>query len=419
MDVILTELPAPASLANDPTYTDEQLEDEVTLLTGHINASTYRLLTLIGDFDNRCAWGDWGIKSCAHWLSWKCGIALSAAREKVRVAHALAELPLIAESFERGEASYSKVRAMIRVANEDYLLHIARNGTASHVEKLVRAYRKAERYEAEREAATTVREHPLGCKRRFRGNVRLPTSPRSHRPIAARNDRPGRDVTFRQRRADAPLLMAETLPEHEPTASAGGDRYQLMVHIDAERLSSPPIPSVASRATRAWLSSTRTKAATSSTSAARPAASHPRYAARSRPATMAAASPAATRPASSDCHHIHHWADGGEDGVLARVFVEPQHRGAGRLMEARTNLLVGSTRRAFGRTRNRAAKRGVGVLAEHPGVVERRAAHGGERQWRGGSSRCSRIRATLAGSVTHAMRLLASAQLGQANGNAS
>ena len=79
MDVILTELPAPASLANDPTYTDAQLEDEVTLLTGHINASTYRLLTLIRDFDNRCAWGDWGIKSCAHWLSWKCGIALSAA----------------------------------------------------------------------------------------------------------------------------------------------------------------------------------------------------------------------------------------------------------------------------------------------------------------------------------------------------
>ncbi|MEE4190328.1 MAG: hypothetical protein V2I66_02050, partial [Halieaceae bacterium] len=66
-----------------------QLEDEITELAAHLNAATYRLLALIAEFDARGGWGGAGLKSCAHWLNWKCGIALGAAREKVRVAHAL------------------------------------------------------------------------------------------------------------------------------------------------------------------------------------------------------------------------------------------------------------------------------------------------------------------------------------------
>jgi hypothetical protein len=74
-----------------------------------------------------------------------------AAREKVRVARALEHLPEIADAFAKGEISYSKVRAMTRVAapaNESVLVHIARHGTASHVEKLVRKYRWTQRREA-------------------------------------------------------------------------------------------------------------------------------------------------------------------------------------------------------------------------------------------------------------------------------
>ena len=91
------------------------------------------------------------MQSCAHWLNWKCGINLGAAREKVRVAQALKNLPEISEKFRLGEVSYSKVRAMTRVAtekNEEYLLMIARHGTAAHVERLVRNYRKVKRIEA-------------------------------------------------------------------------------------------------------------------------------------------------------------------------------------------------------------------------------------------------------------------------------
>jgi hypothetical protein len=135
-----------------------KLGDEITLLAGQLNAGNYRMLKLIAKFDDREAWGNGGtVKSCAHWLNWKCGIAMGAAREKVRVAHCLQDLPLIDASFATGEISYSKVRAMTRVATpetEDALLNIARHGTASHVEQLVSKYKRVKRHmedEAEQE----------------------------------------------------------------------------------------------------------------------------------------------------------------------------------------------------------------------------------------------------------------------------
>ena len=126
----------------------EALADEITELCGYINAATHRLLEMIRVFDQEELWGLEGICSCAHWLNWKCGIGMNAAREKVRVANALGELPKISASYAKGELSYSKVRAMTRVAtadNEDYLLMIAHHGTAYHVETLVRKYRRAKK----------------------------------------------------------------------------------------------------------------------------------------------------------------------------------------------------------------------------------------------------------------------------------
>ena len=128
-----------------------EIESEITELAAHIHAATYRLLELVREFDEREGWGGPGLKSCAHWLNWKCGIGLGAAREKVRVAHALKDLPQISDAFRHGTVSFSKVRAMTRVAtpeNEDYLMMIARHGTASHVERLVKQFRKVKRIEA-------------------------------------------------------------------------------------------------------------------------------------------------------------------------------------------------------------------------------------------------------------------------------
>ena len=127
------------------------IESEITELAAHIHAATFRLLELIREFDEREGWGGPGLMSCAHWLNWKIGLSMGAAREKVRVAHALKHLPKISDSFRHGQVSFSKVRAMTRVAtpeNEEYLMMIARHGTASHMEHLVRDFRKVERIEA-------------------------------------------------------------------------------------------------------------------------------------------------------------------------------------------------------------------------------------------------------------------------------
>jgi hypothetical protein len=146
-------------LQNHLTY-DETLGQKITLLAGQLNAGNHRLLKLIAEFDMRKSWNsDGSVRSCAHWLNWRCGIALGAAREKVRVAGALAQLPLIDAAFASGHISYSKVRAMSRVAtpeNEDFLLMIAQHGTASHVEKVVGKYKSVrttdeEGHERERE----------------------------------------------------------------------------------------------------------------------------------------------------------------------------------------------------------------------------------------------------------------------------
>lgn len=122
-----------------------ELEASITGLCADINAATYKQLVMVAEFDRRLGWGDEGVRSCAHWLNWKCGISLVAAREKVRVGHALALLPNVSKAFASGELSYSKARAITRVAsvhNEDCLLSYAKNGTASQLDKTVRLYRK-------------------------------------------------------------------------------------------------------------------------------------------------------------------------------------------------------------------------------------------------------------------------------------
>lgn len=129
----------------------QYLEKAITQLAAHIHSATWRLLELIREYDESEAWYGPGLNSVAHWLNWKCGMNLGAARERVRVAHALPDLPKISEKLRRGEISYSKVRAMTRVAtvkNEDFLLSIAKYGTAAHVERVVRNYRTMNRNEA-------------------------------------------------------------------------------------------------------------------------------------------------------------------------------------------------------------------------------------------------------------------------------
>src|SRR5436853_4481529 len=117
----------------------EQLGDEIAELSTHLDAGTAHLLDLIREFDSRAGWNT-GFRSCAAWLSWRVGIDIGAARERVRVAHALETLPQLAQALARGELSYAKVRALTRVATpetEERLLAVGRACTAGQGEAIV------------------------------------------------------------------------------------------------------------------------------------------------------------------------------------------------------------------------------------------------------------------------------------------
>jgi hypothetical protein len=118
----------------------EELGEEITTLAGHIHAATCRWLCLIAEFDAREGWAKGCCHSCAHWVSWRCSIAPGPAREHVRVARRLQEMPVVRAAFARGELSYSKVRALTRVEaveREEELVALALVSTAAQLERIV------------------------------------------------------------------------------------------------------------------------------------------------------------------------------------------------------------------------------------------------------------------------------------------
>ena len=150
----LPEQPAPPlsdAPVPDPFDDADALDDlgyRIATLSAHIHAATQRLLLLIADFDRRRGWELDGQRSCAHWLAYRTGIDLGAAREKVRTARALSDLPVTSASMARGELSFSAVRALTRVAdaeNEADLLDLARGCTTQQLERIVRAFRRGNR----------------------------------------------------------------------------------------------------------------------------------------------------------------------------------------------------------------------------------------------------------------------------------
>ena len=274
--------PATSLAGFDPeSLSAEALENETHVLSTCITVATWRLLMLIAELDRRGAWQQYGVLSCAHWLNWKCGIDMGAAREKVRVARALESLPLLSDALARGELSYSKARAITRVAtpeSQDYLLMIARHGTASHVEKLVRAYRHVERLQESARARSTHAQRALRWgfeddgamtitvrlpaeqgalvlqaihaamdeQRRERDGAERDLDRAAHEPDAAADVSAETSCSFAPssnsfdnaespvaaRRADALCHVAEQFLAHESVASRQAERYQVVVHVD-------------------------------------------------------------------------------------------------------------------------------------------------------------------------------------------
>jgi hypothetical protein len=257
----------PVPVAPDPFSSLDRLGDEIAELSAHLDAATARLLALIRAFDARGGWNT-GFTSCAHWLAWRVGLDLHAARERVRVARALGTLPRLNEALARGELSYAKARAPTRVATpetEARLLAIGRAGSASHVERIVRGWR---RLDLQVEARTAARQHAareLYLREEEDGTfairgrltpevgallVRALEAARETLYQRARlvgsppptSDLPTETPTRAQQRADALALLAETALHQALDPGAPGERYQVVVHVDAEVLMDPSRP---------------------------------------------------------------------------------------------------------------------------------------------------------------------------------
>ncbi len=239
----------------------DQLGHEIAELSAHLEAATARLLDLIREFDARGGWNN-GFRSCAHWLSWRVGIALGAARERVRVAHALESLPRLAAALAHGELSYAKVRALTRVATpetEERLLAVGRAGTACHVERIVRGWRRVDRIAEAREAAARQKSRAIHVYQDEDGMVvvRGRLTPEAGAVLrqaldAAREtlyqqahgteDVPVETPSMAQQQADALALLAETALHQGLDPGTPGERYQVVVHVDAPVLANPAAP---------------------------------------------------------------------------------------------------------------------------------------------------------------------------------
>ena len=353
-----THLHSPLLNSEANTCRNKQLEQEITALAAHINAASYRLLKLIAEFERGQGWGQWGCRSCAQWLNWRCGIAMGAAREKVRTALALEKLPQISRAFRLGQLSYSKVRALTRIAdskNEEDLLMIAEYGSASHVENLVQKYRRVLRSDKLEEERDDAQRHHSGRALNYYWDdngylvIKVQLGPEQggifikalaaaesaleqddqHVPAGTppREEDEGNPLDppprtrFENKRADAVTLIAEAFLQTGPEAVKTADRYQVVVHVNKATLNHiEDGPAIASDTARRLCCDssivhmcTENPGEEESLSIGRRSRSIPpsmRRALQQRDGGCRFPGCDATRFV--DGHHIQHWADGGE-----------------------------------------------------------------------------------------------------------
>jgi hypothetical protein len=159
----------------------DKLEDDIISLSSHMNAMEYEFLVLVREFDLRQGWKACQLNSCATgqpllWLNYKCGMATGTAREKLRVANALFDLPQTSSAFQKGDLSYSKARALSRIATpttEDHLLDFAVRATAAHVDRHCRELRNVRRDISVKDANRLHENRYLSCSPHSDGSVTL------------------------------------------------------------------------------------------------------------------------------------------------------------------------------------------------------------------------------------------------------
>jgi len=331
----------PSQSRPDPDRSIDELDAAICQLASRINAVNYQLLVLVREFDDRMGWAKWSYANCAEWLSWRCGICLSAAREKVRTAQALRDLPEISLAFSEGRLSYTKVRALTRVApihGEDALLRYALDASAPDVEERCRQIRNVHPDSA-RDAQRAWEARWLSAWRNpARGTlclrVELPLEvgelvmqaiegamEREQIPDGVAERSPS---GFQSQQADALVAIIKTYVEGKSgsDSSSTADRYQVVVHVDEAALhggagrSDAPLETVKRLACdSSVVVVTEDERGTPLTVSRKqrivPTPVRRALWARDRHCTF----PGCQRARLVEAHHVHHWADGGETSL--------------------------------------------------------------------------------------------------------
>jgi len=313
----------------------ETLDRNILSLCSGINAATYELLVLIREFDERAGWLQWGLSSCAEWLAWRCDIRLTTAREKLRVAHALRCLPRVSAAFSTGELSYSKVKELTRVAtrdNEQALLTFARRHSAVIVAERCRELRCGQASSLGTAARAWVnrslRIHRDRERNTMTVTVELPLDAGELLEKAldkARDDEaPGlpdvAKAAWSTRQADAFLDLVRGYLSDSRTESGSNDHYLVTLHVDESAVAggdgraAVPIESVKRHCCDGHAVVITETAEGEPLAIGRKSRIVPKSlerAVRARDHNRCVF-PGCHNRRFLDCHHVEHWANGGE-----------------------------------------------------------------------------------------------------------
>ena len=119
------------------------LRVELVDLGARFSRGQRELVRIAAALDESGEWALDGAKTCAHWIAEALDIEVCTAREWLRIGHALNELPLTDAAFASGDLSYSKIRAVTRIAepeNEAELVDIARRVAAGKLAAALAAW---------------------------------------------------------------------------------------------------------------------------------------------------------------------------------------------------------------------------------------------------------------------------------------
>jgi HNH endonuclease len=321
---VLSSLAPPAPRPAGPVPL-ERLESQLCEVAGHLAAATCRFLVLLAEFDERRGWASWELGSCAAWLSWRCQLSSGTAREHVRVARALRELPVIRREFAAARFSYAKVRALTRIATpatEEQLAVMAAPMTANQLERFARAHRQCSRADdaARIRRRLTWRFEEDGS---LSGSFRLPPLDgavllKALRAAAAEADPAGG--------AEPADVSAETPPPSPPAADLADPASPARCHVeDGAAISVTTAQMLTCTAALSWMLHGRDGKILSLGRRRRRPDKALRKAARERDRGRCRYPGCESRRV--DLHHIRHWASGGRTDLDNLISLCKKHIG--------------------------------------------------------------------------------------------